>query len=244
MISIVVPTYNSSETIKTTIESILNQSFQNFELIIVDDCSKDNTIELIQEYKASDKRVSLYKNKENLGAGFSRNYGILKAKYNYIAFCDSDDEWDRRKLEFQLDLIEKGYQFVTCGYDRYLNNQFIGKVTCSPNLTLEKYLKTTCIGLSTVILHKSILDDYKFTMDRTRQDTILWIKILKSGIKVATIDESLVRYNVRKNSISSNKFKAALKVFKVYSEYTGFKFFKIIQYFICYLLNNIKRRIL
>lgn len=238
------PTYNSSETIKTTIESILNQSFQNWELIIVDDCSKDNTTEFIQEFMARDERVRLYKNKENLGAGYSRNYGVLVAKYNYIAFCDSDDEWDRRKLEFQLDLLEEGYQFVTCGYDRYMNNQFMGKVICSPNLTLEKYLKTTCIGLSTVIVHKSILNVHKFTMDRTRQDTILWIKILKSGIKVGTLDESLVRYNVRKNSISSNKFKAALKVFNVYSEHTGLKHFKIIQCFICYLLNNIKRRIL
>lgn len=244
MISIVVPTYNSSETIKTTIESILNQSFQNWELIIVDDCSEDNTTELIQEYIARDERVNLYKNKENSGAGFSRNYGILKAKYNYIAFCDSDDEWDRRKLEFQLNLLEEGCQFVTCGYDRYINNQFLGTISCTANLTLEKYLKTTCIGLSTVILHKSILDVHKFTMDRTRQDTILWIKILKSGIKVATVDKSLVRYNVRKNSISSNKLKAALKVFKVYSDHTGLKYFKIVQYFTCYLLNNIKRRIL
>lgn len=247
LVSIITPLYNSEKYIEETLKAVINQSYENWEMIVVDDCSTDSSTRIVENFSNADKRVKLIKNEKNIGPALTRNIALEEAKGRFIAFLDSDDIWEQTKLEKQVSfMLEKkaplsftSYQLVNSSGD--LLNHIIQSV---PKLNLTDYLKNTIIGCSTAMIDKSITGTFEFLNIPTRQDTHLWITLLKKGYAAYGISDVLVKYRVHKNSISSNKLNAAKQVWNLYYNIEKFGFFKSSYYFVNYAFNAVKKRVL
>ena len=231
MVSVITPTYNSSKYIRYTIESIISQTYKNWELLITDDFSSDNTIQIIESYAKNDSRIKLFKLEENSGAGIARNFSINKAQGRYIAFCDSDDQWKKNKLEFQLKFMkENNLVFSFTDYD-IIDEQVISKghIKCPKILTYNKLLKNNYIGCLTVIYDTKTLGKLLMPKIRKRQDWVLWLSIMKKIKFTKGHNTSLSIYRDRIHSISSSKFDLLKYNWSVYHKELGFN--KIISFY-------------
>lgn len=212
-VSILIPTYNRSNMLKKAIYSVLNQTYKFFELIIIDDNSTDNTFEIVNNI--GDNRIRYYKNDENYGGAKTRNIGISKSKYDYIAFLDDDDEWLPKKLEKQIKVLKKGGDNC-CGVYSGFNICEEGKEIeiCLPKyqeldlrtLFIENYIGTT----STILIKKSSLDMVSYFDEKLlqSQEYELYIRLLKNGYSFIPINEPLVNYYIHdKDQITKNKKK-------------------------------------
>ncbi len=226
LVSIITPSYNSSNFIADTILSIQRQSYINWELLITDDCSTDNTIQIINSFVQKDKRIKLFKFNENKGAGFARNNSISHAKGTLIAFCDSDDIWLPKKLEKQIIFMKKKNLVFT--YSSYnvcnSNNENIGLVRCPKKISFRKMLNNNYVGCLTAIYDSEKLGKLFMSKIRNRQDWVLWLKILKVSGPTLGIEEPLAVYRKRNNSISSSKLKQLIFNYNVYRKELGFNF--------------------
>lgn len=247
LISIITPSYNSSVFIKDTINSVISQTYENWEMIIVDDCSTDDSIFIIQELIKDEKRITLVELEKNIGAAMARNRALELAKGRYLAFLDSDDIWINTKLEKQLKFMQENlYPIVFTAYETIdengnENNHIINTVK---SLNMQQYLKNTIIGFSTSMIDTQMIKEkISFLNIRIRQDTNLWITILKNGYTAYGLNENLVKYRIHSNSISANKVKAAKQVWNLYYNIHHFGFFKSIYYFTFYAFNAVKKRI-
>lgn len=246
LVSVIMPSYNSSRFIGESIDSVLSQTYQNWELLITDDCSKDNTIDIINSYVKKDFRVKLYKFGVNSGAAVARNNSIEKANGRFIAFLDSDDIWYPNKLELQLDFMDKNNIAFSCSnYDQiYENGEFNNKIIKVPKaISYNKYLKNTIIGCLTVIIDKSIVGDFRMPNIKSSHDMALWLIILKRGFNCFGLNKVLATYRLVSNSNTAKKGKAAKDVWKVYREIEKLSLFKSIISFCGYVFNAIKKRI-
>ncbi|WP_420973542.1 glycosyltransferase family 2 protein [Bacillus thuringiensis] len=241
IVSIITPSYNASSFIKETIQSVQSQTYTNWEMIIIDDVSKDNTCELIKEEIKKDNRIRLIELQENCGAAIARNTGINNAKGKYIAFLDSDDLWLPEKLEKQLAFMQNNdIAFSFTGYQ--IMNQdgtLTDKIVHVPGkINYNGLLKNTIIGCLTVMLDIEKLGKVQMPNIRTRQDTATWLKILKQGHYAYGLDEVLSKYRKVENSISSKKFKMAKMNWKLYREIEGLSIPKSAWCFMNYALNG------
>ncbi|PIE50797.1 MAG: glycosyl transferase [Flavobacteriales bacterium] len=246
LVSIITPSYNSSDFIEDTINAVLSQTYQNWEMIIVDDCSTDHSVEIIQKYIAQDTRIKLVQNQENKGAAEARNKALSLVKGRFIAFLDSDDLWLPHKLEEQLAFMKKHHYPISFTAYRLIDEQ--GKdmqksVQTIPFVDYNGYMKNTIIGMSTSMIDRNIVEPFKFINLRTRQDTYLWISLLKKGYKAYGLNQVLAIYRVRENSISANKFQAARRVWHLYYGLEKLNFFRAFYYFCHYAYNAFKKRI-
>lgn len=226
MVSIITPMFNSEAFISETIYSILLQTFPDWELILIDDNSSDNTCQLVQPFIDKNPKIKLVKNHTNFGAARSRNKGIEIAKGDYITFLDADDLWKPEKLETQLAFI-KGNNSDVC-YSSYdlINEEGerLNKgIKALPVLTYQKLLKSNYVGNLTGMYNAKVLGKIISPDLRKRQDWLLWLAaIKKSGKPALGIEESLAFYRVRENSMSSNKFGLLKYNYLVYKK--GLKF--------------------
>ncbi|MBE7629133.1 glycosyltransferase family 2 protein [Tenacibaculum piscium] len=211
-VSIITPSYNSSTFIKQTIESVLNQTYENWEMIIVDDMSTDNSVEIIESYieKSPKDKIRLIQNKTNSGPALTRNEAIKNAKGRYIAFLDSDDLWIPQKLEKQLHFMQTNNYPFTCTYYNHMDED--GKYLATIDNIPQKSSYNSSLTLNRVGCLTAIYDaDYfgKVYMDNIakRQDYALWLNLLKKTDYVYCLPEVLADYRIRKNSVSSNKMK-------------------------------------
>lgn len=245
LVSIVTPNYNSSKFIDETINSVLAQSYQDWEMLIVDDCSKDNSAETILNYSKKDNRIKLISLKENLGAAEARNIALKEAQGRFIAFCDSDDVWLPHKLERQIQFMLDNkipISFTEYGvWSEDLSKEYYA-IQVPKSVGYQQYLKNTIIGMSTAMIDKTMVETFMFYNIRTRQDTYLWITLLKRGLTAYGIQENLVKYRIRKKSISANKIKAAKRVWFLYYRLEKFSFTKTLYYFFWYGFNAIRKR--
>lgn len=246
MVSIIMPSYNSGDFIADSIRSIQAQTYADWELLITDDCSSDNSVSVVEELLLEDDRIKLFRLEENGGAAVARNNSLKQAKGRFIAFLDSDDLWLPTKLEKQVKfMVEHKHPISFTSYevlDENLNstNTIINSV---PEINYSGYLKNTIIGMSTSMIDRDIVGHFEFFNIRTRQDTYLWISLLKKGFKAYGIPEILAQYRVRSNSISANKWKAAKRVWYLYYDLEKLGFLKASYYFSCYMFNAIKKRL-
>jgi teichuronic acid biosynthesis glycosyltransferase TuaG len=239
LVSIVMPCYNSEKFIGDSIESIINQTYSNWELLITDDNSSDYTINTIKKYLKNDDRIKIFRLKKNSGAGMARNKSILNAKGRFIAFCDSDDLWEPNKLETQtIFMLNNGYDFV------YTNLYTSKKKSrrLPENLDFKELLKHNYIATSTVMLNRDIIKNISFTNSRKRQDYIFWLDVLKnSNQKAYLFNKSLTYYRLRKGSLSSNKLDLLKYHYSIYRR-EGFSkiksFFFTINYIILLFLKK------
>ena len=181
LVSIVCPTYNCERFVKKTISSVLNQKYENFELLIIDDCSSDKTVDIVKSIK--DKRIKLFVNNKNSGAAYSRNKALALAKGDYIAFLDGDDLWAEDKLEKQIAFMEKNN--VMFSYTDYElideHDQSLGVYYTGPRkVTYRKFLHIDYVGTSTVVYKREIYPDLKIPDDIfKRNDDALWLLLSK-----------------------------------------------------------------
>mgnify|MGYP000072251826 FL=1 len=207
LVSIITPSYNSSKFISQTIESILSQTYTNWELLITDDCSVDNTREIVESYQRKDTRIKFFQLKENSGPGIARNHSIEMAKGRFIAFCDSDDQWYPEKLEKQLAFMQE--KNCALSYTSYMvcdeSNVITSIVVSLSNITYAALKRDNGIGCSTAIFDVDKVGKMYFPDIRKRQDWGLWLNILKK-VKVAYgMKEPLALYRIQETSLSSNK---------------------------------------
>lgn len=243
-VSVIVPVYNSSKYLKECITSIINQSYKNIEIIVVDDKSSDSSLDIINSIK--DKRIKVIKLKKNMGVSNARNEGVKKASGDYICFIDSDDYWYKDKLKKQVDFMEENdYAFIYGSYGYLRNNVVVHKAKVPKKITYNKALKNTTIFTSTVMFNMSKLkkEDLYMPDIRLGQDTSCWWKILKKGITAYGMNEMLVVYRVGNKSLSSNKIRALKRTWNLY-KYEDISYIRKVYCFIGYIFNAIKRRIL
>jgi teichuronic acid biosynthesis glycosyltransferase TuaG len=244
-ISIITPVYNAEEYLAETIKSVLNQSYEDFEYILVDDCSPDNSADIIQRFAKKDDRVKYVKLEENSGAAVARNKGLELAKGNFIAFIDSDDKWYTTKLEKQLSfMLDNNIGFSYTKFDLIHQNGEIKKsnVQLPMKLSYTGLLKNTAIACSTVMINKDIVGEFRMPLVRKGQDTATWLKILRTQEYAYLVDEVLNQYRSVPSSLSSNKFQALKRTWNTYYNLEKLPLPKAIYYFSWYVINAILRR--
>jgi len=206
LVSIITPSYNCEKYIGKTIETVINQTYQNWEMLIVDDASTDNTEKVVKSYK--DSRIKYIKLNENSGAAIARNKGMKDAKGKYIAFIDSDDLWKSDKLEKQIKFMKENNYNIVCTSYEHINekgDRLNRIIKCKKKVDYKGVLLSCPVGNSTVIYNVDALGKFEVPNIRKRNDDALWLKMLKKEKYIYGLDEVLMQYRIRENSISRKK---------------------------------------
>ncbi len=211
-VSVIIPAYNAAKTVEDTINSVLNQTFDDFELIVIDDGSTDNTVEIINRLANTDNRIRVYRNGKNCGVSYSRNFGVENANSDWIAFIDSDDIWTEDKLQKQLKFIEENPEaeltYTASGFmshDGYRYNYVMG---APKKIDYETVLNSCLISCSAVMVKKELMENYKMPDDSMSEDYATWLMMLKDIDYAYGLDEPLLTYRLQEKSRSSNRVKA------------------------------------
>ena len=221
LVSIITPVYKCEKYISKTIESVINQTYKNWEIILVDDCSPDDSADIIKKYADNDKRIKYIKLKENSGAAIARNTALENSKGRFIAYLDADDLWMRDKLEEQLQfMIDNNYGFSCTSYEVIDNEgkKLNKEIHMLKEVDYIGFLTNNLIQTVGIMVDLSIVDKKLLEMPniRRRQDAATWLQILKSNNKCYGLDKVLAMYRRTENSLSSNKFKAVKGVWYLY----------------------------
>ena len=220
LISIVMPVHNAEKYVQQTVASVRRQSYENWELILVEDASTDGTLEVLGKLEKSDSRIRLIKNEGEHGASYARNAGIAAATGRYLAYLDADDIWSRHKLEEQLAFMkEKGAVFTFTAYEfGDADCKGTGKVVRVPEkLDYKRALSRTVIFTSTVMFDLGHIDKELIYMPHIKsEDTASWWKILKSGVTAYGLNKVYVIYRISGNSLSSDKIEALRRIWNLY----------------------------
>lgn len=222
-VSIIMPAYNAENYIKESIQTVLDQTFTNWELIIIDDSSSDNTVDVIRAIE--DDRIRLIELEENSGAAMARNRGVEIAQGEYIAFLDSDDLWGSEKLTKQLFFMKSNDYSFTCTEYIAINENYeeINAIKVQDRLDYKGVLKY-CPGNSTIIYNAKKLGKFYAPIIRRRNDFAMWLQVIKKAEFIYGLHEPHTFYKVRKNSLSSNKIKLVKYQWKVLRKIEGLPF--------------------
>lgn len=246
LVSIITPVYNAERFLSDTIKSVQNQTYKNWEILLIDDCSKDNSAQIIKEFQKYDNRIKYIKLKKNSGASVSRNEGIRNAKGRFIAFVDSDDIWKPEKLDIQIKYMLKenlGFTFTSYRYMKE-NGELTNKIAKAPSkINYNGLLKNTIIGCSTVVIDREIVDYFEMPLVRRGQDTATWLQILRKEKYAYGIEQDLVNYRLVGESLSSNKIIALKRTWNTYRNVEKLGLLKSSYVFCFYVFNAIKKRI-
>lgn len=244
LISIVMPAYNAEKTIRQAMGSVMAQTFKDWELLVVNDKSKDRTRDIILDSAKSDKRIRYIENRRNLGVSETRNRGVSLACGQWIAFLDSDDAWEEKKLEEQVGQIHKSdARFVFTG--SAFMDQEGGRLDYCLNvpekISFRQLLKQNVISCSSVLIEKALMEKYPMASGNMHEDYAVWLRVLKNeGLEAYGVNKPLLIYRVSGDSKSGNKAKAALMHWRVY-RYIGLPLASSAYYFIFYMVRNLKK---
>ena len=248
LVSVIIPTYNSSKYIEKTLVSVLHQTYINLEVIIVDDASTDNTISLLESLQKKDARIVIAQLEENSGAAGARNHATKLAKGDYIAFLDSDDLWLPNKIEQQLALFKK----ADCGvvFSSYYCMNEEGQplniqIKALERLDYAKVLRANYIGNLTGMYSVKKLGKLYAPMLRKRQDWALWMQAIKISGAAYSVQEPLAVYRIRTESVSSGKWSLLKYNFAVYKQFLGFSTVKSLYWMVLFLYEHflVKRKL-
>lgn len=236
LVSVIVPAYNCEKFIGETIASVLAQTYKNWEMIIVDDCSSDHTRDIVLNSAKQDSRIKYYFLQHNSGAAVARNTAMEHAEGEYMAFLDSDDIWVPDKLEKQLSFMkENDVAFSSTSYELIdEDSKLLGKVRLARPLTdYKRMLYSNVLGNSTVMYSVRKLGKFKIPDIRKRNDYVLWLAILKKEKYAVGMPDVLMQYRVRKHSLSSNKFGLVKYHWYIYRKVEGIGMLRSFIYLTC-----------
>ncbi len=245
LISIIMAAYNTEKTIEQAINSVLSQTYTNFELLVVNDCSTDRTAELVKSIAAKDSRVRLISNVKNSGVSYTRKHGLEEAKGSWIAILDSDDAWAPKKLEKQIDLQRRtnaDLLFTGSAFMDSSGNSIEWYLHVPLEIGYRQLLKQNLISNSSALVRKELYMQYYASGDNMHEDFAIWLRILKTGRKAYGIDEPLLIYRFMRKSKSGNKLIAAKMNWNTY-RYIGLDVVSRMYYMIWYMLNGLKKYI-
>ena len=247
LVSIITPVYNCEKLLAKTIDCVINQTYKNWELLLVDDCSTDNSYKVINEYQKRDKRIKYIKLKENSGAAIARNTALNKSKGRFIAYLDSDDLWKKEKLEHQIEfMLKNDYAFTCTDYEKIdENGNKLKKIKIPKKVDYNFFLRNTIIQTVGVMVDTKKTGKEVLVMPniRRRQDAATWCQLLKNGFDCYEVPEYLSYYRVVPNSLSSNKLKAVKMNWYWYRKIEKLSLLKTIYCFAGYAFNAVKKRI-
>lgn len=212
------PLFNAEPFVRHAVNSVQSQTYSNWELIIVDDCSTDRGLAVVQSISDDDPRIIVLKNSRNIGGAETRNIAIAKAKGAFIAFLDADDLWEKDKLQNQIDFMSENKEVNFC-FSSYKTideqGKFINNVKTTPKVNLQKMYSHNYIGCLTVIYRVSTHGKFYMPNIRKRQDFALWLIMLEKFDYAYSLDATLASYRIRKESLSTNKIDAIKYYWKV-----------------------------
>ena len=245
--SIIIPYFRKKKFFKETVDSILNQTYKNFEAIIIYDDENLDELNYIKTIIKYDKRFKVFTNKKNLGAGLSRNKGISFAKGKYVCFIDADDIWEKNKLKIQINYMEK--KKISRSHTSYtVVNSSGEKKAFREAKDYSNYLelrKSCNIGLSTVIIKKNLLKKkFRFPKIKTKEDFVLWLKLVKNGTTIFGLKKNLVKWIKTNNSLSSSLFQKIKDGYTVYHHYLDYNSIKSFYLLLVLSFNFFKKSLL
>lgn len=242
--SVVIPVYNCFETLGQTIQSVLNQSYNNLEILVINDQSTDRSLDIVKNFAEKDKRIHIIENRKNLGVAQSRNKGFENIKGEYVALLDGDDIWESKKLEQQIAALQNtNCDFCYSSYS-YINGA--GKEVGHPHIipdscTYEDLLKENFICCSSVVLRSELTQKYKMTSEFFHEDFVYWLELLKSGYSGIGCSQVLVKYRVSQKGRSYNKLSAAKNRWLIYRKYCKLDILSSLYYFSHYAFNGFNK---
>lgn len=244
LVSILMPSYNTANFIGESVQSVLAQSYENWELIIVDDCSNDNSDQVIQRLVSKDSRIKYHRLEKNSGAAVARNFALSKSQGRFIAFLDSDDLWVPDKLSIQLKMmIENDWKFTFSKYQKITEEgQLSTEMGVPDKVNYSQLLKTCVIGCLTVVYDANYFGKVEMPLIRKSQDFGLWLKLLKRVNYAYGISNNLGFYRLREASATANKKKAAIFTWKLYREVEQLSLLRSAWNFMHYAVRGVLRQ--
>ena len=242
-VEIILPNYNSESYLTETIDSIINQTFKNWKLTIVDDNSNIETQRILKNYM-NHPNISIIKLKKKKRAGFCRNLAMRKSKLEYIAFIDSDDIWEKEKLSNQLDfMIKNKYYFAYTNYTSFNSEaeNNLHEIKPKKYYSFNKFTKNTSIATSTMIIKRSSIGNVRFSNTKICEDYFFKCQILKKVNYAYCLSENLMKYRIRKDSLQSNKIRNLYWIWYINKNYNKMNFFKNLLSILCISINSIKK---
>lgn len=241
-VSVVTPAYNAARFIEETMDSVRAQTYQDWEMIVVDDQSTDKTVELVKQYEQMDSRIHLVQLEQNSGSAIARNTAMDHAKGKYIAFLDSDDRWLPEKLTKQLHFMQENDLAFT--FTKYIRMHESGELTngvsrAPVKLGYDDLMKRCVIGCLTVMIDREKIGEERMVNIRTRQDYAFWLTITRKGFNAYGLPEVLAEYRLVADSISSNKIKAAKRNWYVFRKVEKQPLHKALWYFVHYAVISV-----
>lgn len=240
LVSIIIPYYKSEKYIDKTINSVLNQTYKKWEIIIIDDENSEKSRKILSSYKS--KKINILKNSKNLGVANSRNKGIKKSKGTYVAFLDSDDYWHKDKLKSQIKFMKKNnHKFSYTSYSAFKDDNIIYNVYVKKILNYKSLLKSNPICCSSVVCNKKILQKNKFPPLKTKEDYALWLRLSKK-MNLIPLKKILVFYRLREQSLSSKHFNKIFNAYRIFKKNVSRNPVIIIYFVIRLYINAFKKK--
>jgi len=244
MVDIILTNYNKGNFINEAINSVINQTYANWKLIIIDDCSQDKSKKILANYKNDKiKMVFLSKNK---GVAFCRNLGIRLSNSKYISFLDADDYWSKNKLLEQISFMEKfDYSFTYTDYTPFIEKKnkkiFKKKITSPDSFNYNQFIKNTSIGMSSMVIKRSIMKTVRFRKLKICEDYLFKCEILKKGYTAKKFNQNTTFYRISKNSLQSNKLRNIYWVWHINKNYNHLSFYNNLESLLFIAINSIKK---
>ena len=244
LVSVIMPIYNAEKCLIETLNSIFSQDYKNIEIILVDDCSKDNSAKMITDFQKGHPEIVYYLQEKNMGAGAARNKALELSKGQYVAFLDSDDIWMPNKVSRQIELMKvKNSPFSYTAIEMMDENSetIKGKRNIRETCDYKYLLHNTIIATSSVVIDRTVLGDFRMPLRRGGQDYATWLMLLRDGAVACGINEALVRYRVASGSLSSNKFKSIKQVWEIQTQDEKINKFIAACHVMCFCFNAFKK---
>jgi len=244
LVSVIIPAYNAAPFLRETVESVLSQTVQDWEMFVIDDCSADDTFQIAQQLAAGDPRIHAIQNDENMGVAKTRNRAINLAKGQYIAFLDSDDVWHPEKLERQLAKMQETDAGVAyCSYgiigvtgEKVRADYLVPETACFNDILKENYIQC-----SAMLIRKDIVKKFMFNTEFFHEDYILGLDMLRAGEKAVGCREILLYWRYLENSRSFNKKKSAANRWRIYRSYLHLPVYKSAYLFVNYAAAGLRK---
>ncbi|MBK5442704.1 glycosyltransferase family 2 protein [Peribacillus sp. TH24] len=243
LVSIIMPAYNCEKFIKDAINSVIKQTYQSWELIVIDDGSRDNSVGIVKELLNNDDRIRLYINEKNQGVSATRNRAISLAAGDWIAFLDSDDMWERTKLEKQVTFAKKNnaeFLFTGSSYINEDGNYYQGIFDVPKKVTYKKLRTHNVISCSSVLIKKRFFGSIKMEKDDMHEDYAVWLRILRTGVCAYGVNEPLLIYRISRTSKSGNKIKTIKMTYKVF-RFIGINPFGSAYFMLKHIMGSLKK---